>query len=93
MSFHFAYPNVLPRQGLFIGCGRYTVLTPEDSPSLAYSEIFDAPNTPNKNSLKRAVQLLASESYGSPNSLFHRQDQGSRPGIYGSYPTGLQLAS
>lgn len=75
MSIHFAYPNVLPKQGAFIGCGRYTVFAPDDAPPARYDEVQDAPNTPNKNSLKRAVQLLASESYESTYSLFHRQDQ------------------
>jgi hypothetical protein len=75
MSIHFAYPNVLPKKGAFIGCGRYTVFAPDDAPPARYNEVQDAPNTPNKNSLKRAVQLLASESYESTYSLFHRQDQ------------------
>lgn len=74
MSFHFAYPNVLPKKGLFIGCGRYTVAMPGTPPTGEYKEVADAPLTPNKNSLKRAVQLLAPESFDSPKVLFHRQD-------------------
>lgn len=75
MTFHFAYPNVLPRQEIFIGCGRYTVFAPDIIPSTKYTEVQGAPNTPNRNSLKRAVQLLASDSYDSVKALFHTQDQ------------------
>lgn len=75
MIFHFAYPNVLPRLEIFIGCGRYTVFAPDETPSADYTEVQGAPNTPNRNSLKRAVQLLASESYDSVKTLFHKQDQ------------------
>ena len=74
MSFHFAYPNVLPKKELFIGCGRYTVAMPGSHPAGDYEEVADAPLTPNKNSLKRAMQLLAPESFDSPKVLFHRQD-------------------
>ena len=75
MTFHFAYPNVLPRQGIFLGCGRYTVSTPGNTPGEAYSEVHGVPNTPNKNILSRAVQLLAPESFDSTKVLFHKQDQ------------------
>ena len=75
MTFHFAYPNVLPRQEIFIGCGRYTVFAPDQSHPAEYKEVQGAPNTPNRNNLKRAVQLLASESYDSTKTLFHKQDQ------------------
>ncbi len=75
MSFHFAYPNVLPKKELFIGCGRYIVAMPGSPPAGDYEEVADAPLTPNKNSLKRAVQLLAPESFDSPKVLFHRQDE------------------
>jgi len=75
MSFHFAYPNVLPKKEQFIGCGRYTVAMPDTPPVGDYEEIADAPLTPNRNSLKRAVQLLAPESFDSPKVLFHCQDE------------------
>ncbi len=75
MSFHFAYPNVLPKKGVFIGCGRYTVAMPGTPPTGDYEEVADAPLTPNKNSLKRAVQLLAPDSFDSTKVLFHRQDE------------------
>jgi hypothetical protein len=73
--FHFAYPNVLPRQERFIGCGRYAVFAADDVPAAGYSEVLSAPNTPNKNILKRVVQLLAPESYDSGSRLFQKQDQ------------------
>ncbi len=75
MTFHFAYPNVLPRQEVFIGCGRYTVSAPGKTPGAAYEEVHGVPNTPNKNALSRAVQLLAPESFDSRKVLFHKQDQ------------------
>lgn len=74
MSFHFAYPNVLPKKRQFIGCGRYSVSSPDKPPGMHYTPVTDTPNTPNKNDLKRAVQLLAPASYDSTNILFHRQD-------------------
>jgi len=75
MSFHFAYPNVLPKKGQFIGCGRYGVAPPGEPPGAHYTPVTDTPNTPNRNDLKRAVQLLAPGSYDSANILFHRQDR------------------
>ncbi len=76
MTFHFAYPNVLPRSNIYIGCGRYAVFPPEKEPeNSAYKEVLEAPMTPNRNLLARAVQLLAVERYHSRNRLFHIQDQ------------------
>lgn len=75
MTFHFAYPNVLPRRKLFIGCGRYAVFSPDIEPGGEYQEMLEAPATPNHILLKRAVQLLAPDSYQSINRLFHCQDQ------------------
>ncbi len=75
MTFHFAYPNVLPRSNIYIGCGRYAVFPPEKEPDKAYREVLEAPMTPNRNLLARAIQLLAAERYHSRNRLFHIQDQ------------------
>lgn len=75
MTFHFAYPNVLPRKEIFIGCGRYTVFGPGKSVDSDYCEVRGAPNTPNKNTLKRAMQLLAAESFDSTRALYHKQDR------------------
>ncbi len=75
MTFHFAYPNVLPRSNIYIGCGRYAVFPPEKEPDIAYQEVLEAPMTPNRNLLARALQLLAVERYHSRNRLFHIQDQ------------------
>jgi hypothetical protein len=75
MSFHFAYPNVLPRKGLFVGCGRYTISSSEGSATDEYDEVIGAPNTPNNTTLKRAVQLLAPESFASDKSICHKQDK------------------
>lgn len=75
MSFHFAYPNVLPRKGLFIGCGRYTAFATGKAVAAEYCEVQGAPVTPNKSNLKRAVQLLAAESYDSVKLLYHKQDR------------------
>ncbi len=75
MTFHFAYPNVLPRRETFIGCGRYTVFASGKPVNPEYCEVRGAPNTPNKNTLKRAMQLLAAESFDSTLALYHKQDQ------------------
>ncbi len=74
MTFHFAYPNVLPRKKTFIGCGRYTVFADGEKVDSTYNEVQGAPLTPNKSNLKRAVQLLAAESYDSAKNLYHQQD-------------------
>ncbi len=76
MTFHFSYPNVLPRSGVYIGCGRYAVFPPDREPAQIYEEVLDAPMTPNRNLLLRAVQLLVAERFQSQNRLFHIQDQG-----------------
>ncbi len=75
MTFHFAYPNVLPRSGVYVGCGRYTVFSKGETPLAGYDEVLDAPMTPNRNLLVRAVQLLGAEGYQAGNRLFHIQDQ------------------
>ena len=75
MNSHFAYPNILPRKKSFIGCGRYTILASNTPQPIGYTEVLTVPNTPNKNNLNRAVQLLAPESYDSTSRMFHKQDQ------------------
>ncbi len=75
MTFHFAYPNVLPKKEIFIGCGRYTVFSPDKSVDSDYCEVRGGPNTPNKNTLKRAMQLLAAEAFDSTRALYHKQDR------------------
>jgi len=58
MSIHFAYPNVLPKKGDFIGCGRYTVFAPDDAPPSRYNEVQDAPNQITKRLYILAAFLL-----------------------------------
>lgn len=74
MTTHFSYPNVIPRESVFIGCGRYTVFSSEDRPKANYQEITDAPNTPNKTALEHSLQLIAPDSFDSEFSIFEKKD-------------------
>jgi hypothetical protein len=72
---HFAYPNVIPKKGLFIGCGRYGVLHQEFTLKPEYIEVSEAPNTPNRSHLEYALQLLAPASYDSDRIVVEKKDQ------------------
>lgn len=75
---HFAYPNVIPKESRFIGCGRYGVFTHNEIPE-GYREAETAPPTPNKNDLLRAAEILAPESYDSPLHICEFRDETEYP--------------
>ena len=72
---HFAYPNVIPKKGLFIGCGRYGVLHETFPLKPEYIEVSETPNTPNRRHLEYALQLLAPASYDSNRIVVEKKDQ------------------
>ncbi|RTZ97749.1 MAG: hypothetical protein DSY90_06445 [Deltaproteobacteria bacterium] len=78
MPTHFAYPNVLPREDLFIGCGRYTVILPGQALGDGYREIAETPNTPNRTQLEYALQILSPDSYDADRLLVEKQDDPKR---------------
>ena len=78
MTRHFAYPNVIPREDRFIGCGRYAVFSPTKSPSAGYRPITRTPNTPNRFQVEHAIQLLCPESYDAEKKLYERPDEPER---------------
>jgi len=78
MTTHFSYPNVIPRQSEFIGCGRYTIFSGENLSKSDYREITDTPNTPNKTALEHALQLIAPDSFDSGFSIFEKKDEKDR---------------
>lgn len=78
MTSHLAYPNVLPREDRFIGCGRYAVFSPDETPSAGYRPVVETPNTPNRNPVEHAIQILCPESYDARAKLFEKPDEPER---------------
>jgi len=75
MTICLAYPNVIPREERFIGCGRYAVADMGVKPNSRFREIEDTPNTPNRLHLEHAMQLLGPEAYDTSRSVFEKKDQ------------------
>lgn len=75
MTTHFVYPNVIPREGLFIGCGRYCVIIPGDTISGAYNQVESVPNTPNRLALEYGMQVLGPESFTAAGTVHEIKDQ------------------
>lgn len=78
MTTHFSYPNVIPRESEYIGCGRYAVFSSEGLPEPDYQEISDTPNTPNRTALEHSLQLIAPDAFDSGFSIFEKKDQKDR---------------
>ncbi|WP_155324655.1 hypothetical protein [Desulfosarcina ovata] len=74
MQTHFAYPNVLPREQRFVGCGRYRVMNPKDGHPENYYSVEETPNTPNRMVLEHAMQTLGPESYAAAKTIYERRD-------------------
>ena len=72
---HFAYPNVIPKDSTFIGCGRYRVLNSLEDNTEGYHLIDTSPNTPNRLSLEHAMQVLGPEGYSSAGNIHEIRDQ------------------
>jgi len=70
----FAYPNVIPQQSEFIGCGRYLAI-PADQAGMGDSAVKDGPETPDLSHLRRSIETLAPESYDSEKIIFERKDR------------------
>ena len=75
MTTHFAYPNVLPKEKRFIGCGRYRVMDPKNECPLHYHSVEETPNTPNRMVLEHAMQTMGAESYAATKTIFEKRDQ------------------
>lgn len=73
----FVYPNVIPKEKLFIGCGRYGVFPHENIPA-GYKEQEESPLTPNRLHLEWAAELLAPESFDSSEIICEMQDEPER---------------
>ncbi len=73
----FVYPNVIPKEKLFIGCGRYGVFAHENIPA-GYKEQEESPLTPNRLHLERTAELLAPESFDSSEIICEMQDEPER---------------
>ena len=58
--FHFAYPNVIPRDSNFLGCGRYVAAPLENAPGPEYSLV--ELHIPNITEVHLAALQLAPES-------------------------------
>jgi hypothetical protein len=74
MTTHLAYPNVIPRERRFIGCGRYGVFLPGDTPK-SYQPLDETPNTPNRMVLDHAMQILGPEGYASLETIHEKKDR------------------
>ena len=92
MTIHLAYPNVLPREDRFIGCGRYAIMEPGVKPNSSYQEIEDTPNTPNRLHLEHVMQLLGPEAYDTSRTVFEKKDRPDRQYLGDSLDMAFLLA-
>ncbi len=73
---HFAYPNVIPRDSEFIGCGRFASFLPGNIPKKEYKKAIL--ETPNRKAVMRAAALLASDSFKSEKIIYELKDEPDR---------------
>lgn len=73
-NMHFAYPNVIPRAGEFIGCGRYTTFQNDRRVPEEYTLQENTPNTPNRLGVEHAMQVLAPNAFNKANCIYEIKD-------------------
>ncbi len=73
---HFAYPNVIPRESKFLGCGRYVAAFLGEAPEPHY-ELVEL-NVPNIQEIHLAALQLAPESTDSKQVIYERKDVSSQ---------------
>lgn len=72
MSIHLAYPNVIPREGKFVGCGRYIAAALGAAPDDRYALV--ELNIPNITEVHVAALQLAPETVDSKLVIYERKD-------------------
>ena len=73
---HFAYPNVIPRESKFLGCGRYVAALLGEAPDENYKLV--ELNIPNITEVHLAALQLAPEAVDSKKVIYERRDTSSQ---------------